>query len=224
MKKILPGIVILALFAASCNKNDDPTPVSPDPDPYMTLTSGSSWVYLLTDLEAGGATSTYNLVSTNRDTMLQGNLVFHVFDKSTGNKEYYNITDNKYIVYRKLHPLLGDYTKFVRYLDLTNNSWSEDFNVVVNGMPQTLNLKDTVLERNVSRVVNGTTYTKVICVKTDYSYPSISPNYFQGYVKSYYAPKYGLIEDSTRFVLLPNVSGFTLKATETTKLMSADLH
>ena len=220
MKKVLFIAILTCFLATSCSKSSDtPTSVA---NIYMTLSVGSTWNYENTDIVGGGIVSNYSLVSTNRDSTVSGSL-YHVFTNPGGPNEYYNIADNVYSTYKKIQSKLGGTYKLVHYLDLDNDTWSQNFNIVVNGLGQTLNLANTITEKNVTRTVNSKDYSNVICVKTVYSIPTIGPNYLTGYVKSYYAPKYGLIEDSTNLTILPLIPSLTQFITETNKLTSAVL-
>ena len=95
MNKIFFAVsCILSATLFSCSKNDGPAPV--ETYKYLTLTSGSSWMYEITNNNAPGGISTNTMVSTNRDSVIY-NRSYHVFTNSLDNSsEYYAIEGKEY--------------------------------------------------------------------------------------------------------------------------------
>ena len=69
----------------------------------------------------------------------------------------------------------------------------------VGGVPMAIlvNLTNKIVETGISRMVNGTNYTGVIHVSTTISSTSIPAANLTSSIDGYYAPNYGLIENST---------------------------
>ncbi len=82
-------------------------------------------------------------------------------------------------------------------------------------------LTNKIAEKGISMTVNGISYSNVIHVSTSLSSALIPSSSFTSSIDSYYAPKFGLIENTSKVHL--DYSGLTENVNSTTELMSADL-
>lgn len=211
------------LFFTACNKNNsnDSTPSGT----YINTTAGSTWNYH-EDNSSGGTpvSSDYTVTSTSQDSTINGRS-YHVYKYSYGGNEYLNASGHDYYQYDSI-PISGTGNNVERlYLkdDLAAGAtWSQVFELDISGSPIPVPLKasNKIVEKGVSRTINGVTYTNVTHVSTSLSSPLISSG-FTSAIDSYYAPKYGMIENTT--VINLDFSGITENVNITTKLMSSDL-
>ncbi len=205
MKKLAILILFSSIFA-SCSKDNPTPPVTGDP--YMDLTAGSSWNYKLTDNSAGVPTeSTYTLVSSSRADSTVDGIHYHPFDRTTGGSEYYAISGNDYYQLMALPADLGGQAVQNLYLKTNaavNASWTQPPSVIsVQGFPITLTVTNTIVEKGISRTVNGITYSDVIHVSTAFSASSIfgPVTGLTTNIHSYYGRTVGLIENTTQIGL-----------------------
>ncbi|MEO8412239.1 MAG: hypothetical protein ABI472_01210 [Ginsengibacter sp.] len=220
--KTLLFLAIL-LFAMSCTKTEKSN-IPPTEDKYLTTSSGSSWNYHKTD--SSGSTpvsSDYTLSSTSRDSSINGKS-YHVFTISNGSNQYLYNNGNDYYQFDSL-PVDLSAAPFER-LYLKDNAalgtnWIQSLTVSISGNPIPVILKYTIEEKGISRTVNGMTYSDVIHVSTSISSSLIPPASFSNNINSYYAKKYGLIENST--IVSLNYPGFMQNIHIETRLVSASL-
>ncbi|MDB5203370.1 MAG: hypothetical protein JWQ27_2779 [Ferruginibacter sp.] len=203
--KIFTFAALLASFlVVSCSKSDDTSPVSPSASVYMTTASGSGWDYQQTNNTPPPATSLYSVTSTTRDTVVSGRS-YHVYTNSTsGTSEYYYINGSDYYTYQSLPADLGGVKVENLYLKdnaSVNTSWSQNFNITYMGLPLVVTMVNTIKEKAISRTVNGITYTNVIHVDSKISVGGIPASGLTTDIQSYYAPKVGLIENTTKVTL-----------------------
>ena len=232
-KKILYMKIKILLFPAfvlivsSCKKSESTnTPPAQQDTTYLTTSAGSTWNYHETD--ASGTTpidEDYTLTSTSRDTSINGKS-YHIFSSSDGSTQYFNVTGHDYYQFDSLPATLG--TSVFERLYLKDNvaaatTWSQDINVTLSGVPFPIPIIITynILEKGISRTVNGTTYTDVIHVATSISSTFIPSTALVTNINGYYAKKYGLIESST--IIQLNYSGIVQNIKIETKLVSANL-
>ncbi len=222
MKKAIFALCTMAIFTVSCKKDDPAPPVDPGATKFMTLTAGASWNYETID-NLLSSTSTFTRTSTNRDSTINGKS-YHVFTNSNGNSDYYAISGNDYLNYASLTAPLDP----VEFLYLKDNvavggNWSQSVPVSVPGLPfpLTATVTNTVLEKGGSLVVNGTTYTNVIKVKTDISVAGIPASAISTNINSYFAPKFGQIKSDAQIDI--DYSGFVNNTNTTTNLVSATI-
>lgn len=200
MKIQLILALALASFGISCS-DDDPSPITPGTTSYITLTAGSSRNYELKNNTPPASTNNYTITSTNRDTSINGRS-YHVFSSSTGGSEYYAQTGNDYYTYQVLPVAIG--TTNVEILFLKDNAavgatWvaaSAPLSVPGVPFPLTINITNKLEEKGLSRTVNGKTYTDVIHVSSIIAVASLPGGGVTSDIHYYYAPKYGLIENS----------------------------
>ncbi len=91
----------------------------------------------------------------------------------------------------------------------------------LNPLPVPVTLTNNIAERDVTKVINGVTYSNVIHTSSSISSALIPAEFLATSINTYYAPKYGLIESST--IIQLDYLGLTINANLHTKLISADL-
>ena len=228
MNKLLLASLFSAFFAISCKKSDDP--VTPVIEKYMTLTAGSTWNYELINNTLPTTTTQYTLTALNRDSSIFGRS-YRVFSNSNGPNEYYNITgDYDYYTYRTITSVIAAGQRVDLYLitgQAKGFTWSQNYGFSMGGFPQTLTLTNTIVDKGISKTVNGISYTNVIHIKTVLTSTGLSAGAFTNDINSYYAPNVGLIENTTQAPLtLPGAPGgppTVLTENTTTRLKTATL-
>jgi hypothetical protein len=87
-------------------------------------------------------------------------------------------------------------------------------------LPLTLTITNTIKGKNITKIVNGVSYTDVIQVSSNLSLTGIAATALVTDIQYYYAPKFGMIQNDTKIDF--NLAGFPPSKTETqTKLKSA---
>ncbi|MDE3183484.1 MAG: hypothetical protein KGM16_08705 [Bacteroidota bacterium] len=221
MKTIFLLFAITIIFSA-CQKNTSSTTVSTDV--YINTSSGSSWSYLQTDLLNSNPPSNYTVTSTSNDTTINSRK-YHVYSYSYGGSEYLGVTGHDYYQYDSI-PVSGGIN--IERLYLKDNAsigtnWSQDFSLTIPGVPLPVPLKvnNKIVEKGITRTENGTSYSNVIHVSTTLSSSLIPSSAFSSSIDSYYAPKYGLIENTS--VIQLNYLGLVENVNVETQLMSSNL-
>lgn len=198
--KYLSAFVIIFLTISSCKKdNNDDQPQVPDII-YMNQAAGSTWNYRETNASDGPTvTSDYLITATAKDTSIE-NKSYHVYSYSYGGSKYLNRTNSDYYEYDSLNGYLG---KAIERLYLRSNlningTWSQASSVMIPNTAFSVNVKlnNQIIDKN-DRTVNGTLYTGVIHVRSTITSTDIPANNLQSAIDSYFAPKVGLIENST---------------------------
>jgi hypothetical protein len=218
-------LIASVLFLAACDKNDDSNTNPPEtPDTYINTTQGSTWTYH-EDNSASGTTvgSDYTVTSTNKDTTI-GSRKYHVYTYSYGGSRYLNISGHEYYQFDSI-PVGAGITVERLYLKddaAVGASWEQQSDITVPNLPIPIPLKitNTITEKGITRTVKGKDYTDVIHVSSSLSSPLITSG-FTSSIDSYFAPKYGLIENTTKIDL--DYSGIVQKIDLNTQLVSADL-
>ena len=221
-KTLFPLFGLLTAFFG-CSKSSDNTVVVADK--YMSTTAASTWQMRQTD-NIAATTTNYTITSTNRDSTIFGK-AYHVFTNSnTGINEYYFISGNDYYTFRTLGLALGNAK--VETIYLKDNSpvgtvWTTSINLTVPMIPfpVPVTLTYTLAEKGISRTVNGITYSNVIHITMAITSSLVPPAGLTTDIHSYYAPKFGLIENTNKVNL--NFSGFTQTTDTKTILVSADI-
>jgi hypothetical protein len=232
-KKILYMKIKILLFPAfmlvfsACKKSEDTNTPPPQQDTtYLTTSAGSTWNYHETD--ASGTTpidEDYTLTSTSRDTSINGKS-YHIFSSSDGNTLYFNITGHDYYQFDSLPAALGPQVFERLYLKdnvAVATTWTQNIDVTLPGAPFPVPIIITynILEKGISRTVNGINYTDVIHVATSIHSSLIPSASLTSDINSYYAKKYGLIEAST--VIGLDFMGIVENINIETKLVSSNL-
>jgi hypothetical protein len=210
------------LFFISCKKSE-----TSNTNKYLTTSAGSTWNYHETDSSdlADILETDYTLSSTSQDSSINGRN-YHVFNNSSGGNQYLNNTGNDYYEFDSLPTGLG-ISIFERLYLKDNISvgaiWTQILNVTLPGVPIPVpsTLTYTIVEKGVSRSVNGTNYTNVIHVATSISSSLIPSSALTTSINSYYAQKYGLIESANIVTL--DFQGTVQNINIETKLVNATL-
>lgn len=211
-------------FAISCKKTSQTN--STQGDSYLSTTEGSSWNYHLIDSSgASPVNSDYKITSSAKDTLINGK-TYHVYNNSAGGSQYLNKTGLNYYQFDSLPSGFGSGTFERLYLKdsaYSGTSWNQTQNVMVPGftfsIPVTLNYK--IAERDISKNVNNINYSNVIHVQATISSVLIPSAALSSSIDSYYAPKYGLIESSTKINL--NYMGLVENVNLSVKLVNSSL-
>jgi hypothetical protein len=224
MKDTLIVFLALSAFFLSCKK---PSSTTEEPsEKYLSITANNTWNYQQTN-NAGTTpiVSNYTLTSTSKDTSINSKS-YHIFNLSTGGKQYVNISGNDYYQYDSLSFAGTAFAVERLYLKdnaAVNTNWTQNVNVSVPGLPIAvpITLNNTITEKGISRTLNNVTYTNVIHVQTITTSLVIPAGSFNTTINSYYAPKYGLIENTTVGIL--NYAGFNQNINTKLILMSANI-
>ena len=227
MKTNIFILFIATAIISSCSKKDSTTT---NPTPAATCinnNAGSSWTYNEIDSSAATPTNTnYTVSSTSTDTTINSKS-YHVYSYSYGGSEYLNLTGNNYYQYDSVPGGLGQVIERLYLVDnaAVNATWSQNFSVNINvgSVPISVPviLTNKIIETGTTLIVNGITYTGVIHVSTTISSTSIPAANLTSSIDSYYAPNYGLIENSTLVNL--NYLGITEYVNTKTLLTSSVL-
>jgi hypothetical protein len=216
---------VFMLFAVSCKKTPQ-TSSQGAGGTYLTTSTGSSWNYHQIDSSGSNpVNSDYNVTSTSTDTVINGRS-YHIFNTSAGRNQYLNISGNDYYQFDTLPAGIGS-AVFER-LYLKDNSpvgtqWGQSVTVTVPGIPfpVPVTLTNTISEKGISRTVNGNSYSDVIRVSSTISSSLIPGASLTSSINSYYAKKYGLIENTT--IIHLDFTGIIANVNIETKIVSATL-
>ena len=220
MNRKLLVICTLCVVFAACKKS-----TSPGDSAYVTITANSTWNYQQTN-NAGPTpvVTNYTITSTNKDTVIIGR-TYHIFSNSTGARQYTNVSGHDYYQYDSLPiPNIPAIERLYLKDDVSaNNNWVQNISVNIPGVPLAIPLviTNTVTEKGISRTVNNVSYDNVIHVQTSLSSILIPAASFTNTNNSYYAPKFGLIENTT--VVQLNYAGYNQNINLKKILMSAVL-
>jgi hypothetical protein len=218
--KTYPVILFAAtLIFTACNKNDSNTSGR-----YFNTNAGSSWTYH--EDNSSGVTPTssdYTVTSTSQDSTINGRK-YHVYNYSYGGGQYLAASGHNYYQFDSI-PIPGGIS--VERLYLKNDAaqgatWRQNFDLTISNIPITLTATNKIIEKGISRTVNGQNYSNVIHVSTDLSSALITSGLTSN-IDSYYAPNFGMIENTTVIHLDVPLLGLAENVDVTTKLVSADL-
>jgi hypothetical protein len=224
MKKLL--IILAAGFIFSSCKKDSSNNSNPSTDVYFNTAAGSSWSYHQTDLSGTNPDVDYTVTSTSEDTTINARK-YHVYNYSYGGNKYMGIEGKSYYEYDSI-PITGGINIDRLYLKedaAQGDTWKQDFSLTIPGIPFPipLTVQNTMAEKGISKTVNGKSYSNVNHVTTTLSVsaPGFPSNALSSAIDSYYAPDFGLIENTTVIQLnyLDIVEDVNLK----TELTSSDL-
>lgn len=223
---VLLFFIATIIVISSCGKRDT-TPTNPPPsdDTYINTNTGSSWTYHEVDSStATPQNSDYTVTSTSADTTINSKK-YHIYSYSYGGSEYLNLSGHDYYQFDSIPGGLGQVIERLYLKDnlAVNTTWSQNFSVNITGIPFAIQgtLTNKIVETGISKMVNGTNYTSVIHVSTTISSTAIPASDFTSSIDSYYAPNYGLIENSTLVNL--DYPGLTENVNIKTQLMSSVL-
>ena len=220
-------IILIALpvlfFLSSCKKENNSTEPPKENDTYINTASGSKWVYH--EINSSGSTpveSDYTITSTNRDTTIS-NRSYHVYNVSYGRNRYLNLSGKDYYEFDTI-PGGGSKTfqrLFLKTGVTQGTSWTQSEIIEVEGIQVPAKITNTIVANNLTRTVNGNTYLNVIHVSTSITSDLIPSASLTTDIHSYYAPTYGLIENTSKLNL--NYLGVVEKLDIFTTLKSSDL-
>jgi hypothetical protein len=210
------------LIFSSCKKDDSPENTTPpDQESYVNTTAGSSWSYHQTDI-GSNSSSDYTITSTGNDTTINSRK-YNVYSYSYGGNGYRTVDGHEYYQYDSI-PIPGGIKIERLYLNdglSKGKTWTQDFSLNVSGIPVPVTVLNEIAEKGISMTVNSTAYSDVIHVKTTLSSTIIPSNALISNIDSYYAPDYGLIENTTSIQL--NYQSFVEDVNLKTELTSSDL-
>lgn len=225
MKKILFISVILSSLFISCSKDGDDDTEEPVSQVYLNTNPGSSWLFESIDNAGVDPTEEYTVTSTNRDTTADGK-TYHVYTNSISQNEYNRKSGNEYFAYQALPFDITASNSENLYLKAgasVNSSWSQQYPISYMGVDFTIKLTNRMLEKGLTKTINGQTYTDVVHTKTDVSVSGLPPGTLKitTDIHQYYAPNYGLIESNTKIEI--DALGDIQSTDITTRLKSATL-
>jgi hypothetical protein len=221
MKKFL--IILAVGFIFSSCKKDDSTNNTPSTNVYVNTADGSSWSYHETDLSGTNPDLDYTVTSTSEDTTINSRK-YHVYSYSYGGHKYMGMDGHDYYEYDSI-PITGGINIDRLYLKDASEgeAWQQNFPLTIPGVPVdvVLTVQNKITEKGISKTVNGKSFSDVIHVTTTLSAAGISDGALSTSIESYYAPNYGLIENTTMIQL--NYFGIVENVNLKTELMSSDL-
>jgi len=222
IKAFLPLFAATLIFTA-CKKNDS-NPDTNNSASYINTNAGSSWTYH--EDNSSGATPInfdYTITSSTQDSTINGRK-YHVYNYSYGGNQYLSVSGHDYYQYDSV-PLVGG--SFIERLYLKDDAsvgttWTQNFPLTIPDVPVpvTLVVTNKIAEKGISRTVNGIDYSNVTHVSTSLS-SALIPSGLTSSIDSYYAPNYGMIENST--VVKLDFMGLSENVNIQIKLMSSDL-
>ncbi|MDQ2720509.1 MAG: hypothetical protein M3Z26_12235 [Bacteroidota bacterium] len=228
MRTHLLFIFISILFFTSCSKKDTSNNPPPTQVSYLNSNFGSTWNYNTNDSSGAAPKSAdYTVTSSSKDTSINSRS-YHVYTYSYGGSQYLNISGHDYYQFDSLPGGLqaGVFERLYLKDDMAvGGSWSQNLNITVNvsGLPLQvpLTITNTITEKGISRTVNNINYSNVIHVTTSISSSLIPGTALTSSIDSYYAQKYGLIENTSKINL--NYLGISQNVNTQTKLVSSNL-
>lgn len=216
---IYAGLLFLSL--QSCKKSSEkPTEETPS---YINTQSGSSWTYHETNSSQGNTQeSDYTVTSTANDTAINGKS-YHIYNYSFGGNKYLNQTNRDYYEYADFADLGQSFERlYLKSNPAVNETWSQEVSFPIPGLPASIKLKlnNQVLDIG-KRTVNSKEYENVVHVKTTVTSNDIPSDNLVTDIHSYFAPQYGMIENTT--VISLDYLGMTIDIDLKTTLKSATL-
>lgn len=224
MKKYFLYLLIAIVAFGSCEKNDNPEPNPPAENIYINANAGSTWNYQETNSSSGTPdTSAYTLTSSSKDTTINSHS-YHVYNYSYGGSQYLNISGHEYYQYDSISGGLGEIFERLYLKDnvAVGTNWAQNISVSVPGLPFSVpvTITNTIVEKGITKTVNGNNYIDVIHVSTSIT-STLIPTGLTSDIHTYYAKKYGLIESSA--IVNLNYLGVVQNVNVATKLNSATL-
>ncbi len=224
MKLKLISLFLIVPVIFSCKKNDN-TSAPPAADTYLTTSSGSSWTYHVTDNTGAVGASDYTLMSTTMDTSISGKS-YHIFTNSAGGNQYMVLTGHDYYQFDSLPTGIGNAVIDRLYLKdnlAAGGNWSQSLNINIPGslIPIPFTLSNSIAESGISKTINGTVYNDVIHVSTQITSAFIPAASLTTSIDTYYAKKYGMIENTS--IVHLDFAGIVQDVNSTTSLTSATL-
>jgi hypothetical protein len=202
MKKLLLPAFALILFS-QCKKSND-KPVATD---FLPLNVGTNWTYI-----SNGATS--KLTVTNKDTVALSR-TYKVVNDTNGPNQYHGKSGNDYYRFASFQGFLpnGVEELYLKGDQNVNGTWQFVVNVMFGTIPIPVTAKYTILEKGITKNVQGKSYSDVVHVSLALS-SALGNN---GGGDFYYAKGIGMIS-STLNIVVPGNS-----TSNTTELVSYEI-
>jgi hypothetical protein len=180
MKNLLLLLICIILFT-QCKKSSD----SPASD-YLPLTVGTNWTYI-----SNGVTS--KLTVTSKDTVALGR-TYKVVSNNNGANQYHGKSGNDYYRFATFQGFLpnGVEELYLKSDGSINTTWQFNVNVMFGTIPVPVTAKYTITEKDITKTVQGVSYSKVIHVTLALT----SPLGNNGGGDFYYAKGIGMISSS----------------------------
>lgn len=216
---IYAGLLFLSL--QSCKKSSE----TPDEKTasYINTKSGSTWTYHeINSSQGSNQESDYTITSSANDTTIN-NKSYHIYTYSFGGNKYLNQTNRDYYEYADFADLGQSFERlYLKANAVVNETWSQDVNVPIPNLPISIKLKlnNQVLDIG-NRTVSGKAYDDVVHVKTAVTSTDIPASNLTTDIHSYFAPQYGMIENTT--VISLDYMGMKIDVDLKTTLKSATL-
>jgi hypothetical protein len=193
MKRGLLLLLIAITFCfAGCKKDTNPIPAT---DEYLPLTNGSTWHYSYsTD---AGNTDTLTLQMTGGTTLISGKTYYNIssIDNEGSSMGYFYVGNHNYAT-RTTDNGTGSSIELQLLNDTASVGYTWITNPTANGQlgGDPVRTMNTIKEKNISRVINGKTFTHVIHTEVQLQY-----NFGNGFETSviydfYLAKGVGMIE------------------------------
>ncbi|MEO6870090.1 MAG: hypothetical protein ABI168_10620 [Ginsengibacter sp.] len=223
MKKLIILIVGISFFYG-CKKSDSGGGGA-IAESYLNTSTGSSWSYHETNRSSGTPqNSDYTLTSTSKDTSINSKS-YHIYTFSYGGSQYLAHNVHDYYQYDSIPGALGQIFErlYLRDNTNTNASWSQQILIPIPGLPVSIpvDIDNMIIEKGLTKVINGITYKNVIHVSTTISSSAIPSASLTSDIHSYYAPNYGLINNNT--IVHLDYAGVKQDVNIATSLISASL-
>lgn len=214
-------LVITLTLSYSCKKKSSDTPINNTSQNFQPTTAGSTWTYATV---SNGASASYTLTATSKDTTINANS-YKVFTNSGGPNEYFTKVSSDYYHY-SFYEAINQSIELLYVKDNlnVNDTWKQTKNATINGVNGTAELECVVVEKGISYLAGGKTYTDVTHIK-------INPTFYalgfkltnnKADIHYYFANNVGLIYSSTDLsVAIPLSAPYTYTGTVT--LTSSDI-
>ncbi|MEO5500599.1 MAG: hypothetical protein ABIR31_04070, partial [Ginsengibacter sp.] len=129
------------------------------------------------------------------------NKSYHIYTFSYGGSQYLSLSGHDYYQFDSIPGALGQIFERLYLKDNinANASWSQQIEVTIPGLPVTIpvDINNKIVEKGISRIINGITYNSVIHISSAISSSAIPSSSLTSDIHSYYAPGYGLISNTT---------------------------
>ncbi len=241
MQKLKLFAVLLGLgVLVSCSKDDDSSPNPPPGDAYMTFNAGDTRDYQRTVNNPPTPPENYQIITTNRDTVVEGR-TYRVFESTGGPNQYYNQSGADYYTYADVGGALQGVLLENLYLSTSQNagaSWNQVFtDISIPALGGTVSgvLTNKIESKGLTYTVPGyNAYTDVILVSSKVNNIQATVSGFPVNVpadqvftdiRSYYAPKVGLIHSTSIISFNIDLMGFQYQDSSnvTTKLTASNI-
>lgn len=207
-------LVITLIFSYSCKKKNIGSGNN-TPQNFQPTSTGSTWTYATV---SNGTSSTYTLTATSKDTTINTNS-YKVFTNSGGPNEYFAKVSSDYYHYA-FYEAISQPIELLYIKDNlnVNDSWEQTKNATINGVNGTAKLQCVVIEKGISYLAGGKTYTDVTHIKINPTFYAlgIKLSNNKADIHYYFANNIGLIYSSTDLsVAIPLSAPYTYAGTVT---------